>query len=202
MDPRFQDAMSDSADEDLAASAAAGDRDAFEALVRRYGSHLQAVIQNQVADVERTLDLAQEVWLKVYRALPRYRPEGAFRSWFFAIALNHVRDAARSARRSKVMYLDEFRSPPATAAHLDPRRRTAEKATIEAAMREVNEPFRAAVVLVDVLQLSYEEAAVSLGCRVGTVKSRVNRGRLAFRDEYERLSAAPKVRGTSEGAQP
>jgi RNA polymerase sigma-70 factor (ECF subfamily) len=138
----------------------------------------------------------------VFRALPRFRPEGSFRSWLFSIALNHVRDAARSERRSRVVYFDEFRFAPAASGKHDPRGRTEEKAVIENAMREVTEPFRSAVILVDVMQLSYEEAAESLGCRVGTVKSRVNRGRLAFRDEYERLSSgATQRRETRDGAQ-
>lgn len=203
MDRTLLDATRDSSDDELAASAAAGDRDAFEVLVRRYGPHLQGVVDHQVRDPHRGLDLAQEIWLKVFRALPRFRPEGSFRSWLFSIALNHVRDSERAERRSRVVYLDEFRSPPSTSAKHDPRGRTEEKAVIESALQGVLEPFRSAVILVDVMQLSYEEAANSLGCRVGTVKSRVNRGRLAFRDEYDRLSVAVRPRRQSiDGAQP
>ena len=64
--------------------------------------------------------------------------------------------------------------------------------------RPDTEPFRTAVVLVDVMQLSYEEAATSLDCRIGTVKSRVNRGRLAFRDAYVRVSGPQHGRGHVE----
>lgn len=184
----------DPPDDELALRAAASDRDAFESLVRRYGPHLQAVVDHHVGDPHRGLDVAQEIWLKVFRALPRFRPEGSFRSWLFSIALNHVRDAARSERRSRVMYLDEFRFSGGSSLRHDPRGRTEEKAVIENALREVSEPFRSAVILVDVMQLSYEEAAESLGCRIGTVKSRVNRGRLAFRDEYDRLSSGATER--------
>jgi RNA polymerase sigma-70 factor (ECF subfamily) len=61
-----------------------------------------------------------------------------------------------------------------------------QRAAIESALQQVAEPYRSALVLVDVQGLSYEEASVSLGCAVGTVKSRVNRGRFSFRDHYQK----------------
>ncbi len=187
-------------DEALATLASHGDRAAFEALVHRYGSHLHGVVEHQVGDSNRALDLVQEIWLKVFRAIPRFRPDGSFRSWLFSIALNHVRDNARAERRSKIVYLDDFRTPTPGAASDDPHGRVEEKSAIEAALREVAEPYRSAVILVDVMQLSYEEAATALDCRVGTVKSRVNRGRLAFRDEYAKVSGdAIDPRESAEG---
>ena len=188
-------------DEILAVAASGGERGAFEELVARYGAHLIGVLERQIGDEHRALDLAQEIWVKVFRALPRFRPEGSFRSWLFSIALNHVRDDARSGKRSKVVYLEDFRAPsPALAT--DPRGRTEEQAAIQSALDQVIEPFRSAVVLVDVMGLSYEEAAVSLDCRVGTVKSRVNRGRLAFKTEYEKQAERnPRIRAV-EGPTP
>ena len=172
-------------DDQLAAQAAAGTRDAFEDLVVRYGAPVLAVVEKQVGEHHAALDLSQEIWIKVFRALPRYRPGGSFRSWIFSIALNHVRDARRREQRSRVVYIDEYRSPPPSPRKDDPRGRTEEQAAIELALGRVPEPFRSAVMLVDVLELSYEEAARSLDCAVGTVKSRVNRGRFAFREVYE-----------------
>ncbi len=175
-------------DESLATAAGRGSRDAFEDLVFRYGSAVLAVVERQVGDHHGALDLAQEIWVKVFRAITRFRPDGSFRSWLFSIALNHVRDARRQQARSKVVYMDEFRASPSASRSFDPRGRTEEHAAIEAALAQVPEPFRTALVLIDVMQLSYEEAAGSLSCAVGTVKSRVNRGRFHFRDVYRKTN--------------
>ncbi len=175
-------------DEDLALAAGAGARDAFEALVTRYGAVLLAVVEKQVDDHHLAHDLAQEIWIKAFRALPRWQPDGSFRSWLFSVALNHVRDERRKRSRSRVIYLDEFRAPPAAPTSVDPRGRAEEHAAIASALLRVPEPFRTAVHLVDVVGLSYDEAARTLACAIGTVKSRVNRGRLSFRDEYQQVS--------------
>lgn len=174
------------ADETLALEAGAGSRAAFERLVSRFGAALLGVIEKQVGDVHLADDLVQEVWIKVYRALGKYRPQGSLRSWLFSIALNHVRDAKRRKARSRVVYIDDFRSDPDATPSFDPRGRVEEAAAIEAALERIQEPFRTAITLVDIMSFSYEEAAVSLDCAVGTVKSRVNRGRFAFRDYYLR----------------
>lgn len=174
-------------DEGLALRAAAGRRDAFEALVFRYGAALLAVVERQAGDHHEALDLVQEVWLKVFRALPRYQPGGSFRSWLFSIALNHGRDARRRRQRSRVVFIDEYRADAAPGG--DPSGRAEEHAAIETALAAVPEPFRTALLLVDVTGLSYEEAAASLDCAVGTVKSRVSRGRFAFRDVYLQADA-------------
>ncbi|MBI4878727.1 MAG: sigma-70 family RNA polymerase sigma factor [Planctomycetes bacterium] len=188
------------ADEDLAREAAAGRRDAFEALVARFGSSLLAVIGKQVNDHHAALDLAQEVWVKVFRAMHRYRPEGSFRSWLFSIALNHVRDALRQRQRRREVCAGDLSAAPAAGGWFDPRGRSDEAAAIEAALERVPEPFRSALCLVDVLDFSYEEAARSLDCAVGTVKSRVNRGRFAFRDQYLKAAGGLAGRASAPGA--
>ena len=172
------------ADEQLALAAGAGDRAAFEGLVSRFGAAILGVVEKQVGDHHLAHDLAQEIWIKVFRAIGRFRPEGSLRSWLFSIALNHVRDANRQKARSRVVYIDDFRTAPGATPSFDPRGRTEESAAIGYALERVPEPFRTALTLVDVMSFSYEEAAKSLDCAVGTVKSRVNRGRFAFRDHY------------------
>lgn len=183
LEPRLNPPL---ADEQLALDAAGGSRDAFEELVQRFGAAVRGVIEKNVEDYHLAFDLAQEVWVKVFRALPRWQPTGSFRSWLFSVALNHVRDAKRSKARSRIVYLDEFRTTPAAPKANNPHGRHEEQSAITAALTAVPEPYRTAVVLVDVNGLSYEEAAESLGCAVGTVKSRVNRGRFAFKDLYLR----------------
>ena len=163
-------------DEELAVSAQTGSRDAFEGLVRRFGSSVQIVVERQVGDAHLALDLTQEIWVKVFKALPRFRPQGSFRSWLFSIALNHVRDAKRRQARSRVVYLDDFRAPPRAPLRFDPRGRTEEHAAIEEALDRVPEPYRTSLLMIDILDLTYEEVATALDTKIGTIKSRVNRG--------------------------
>jgi RNA polymerase sigma-70 factor (ECF subfamily) len=180
------------ADEEHALRAAAGAVDSFEVLVERYGARLLAVLERQIGEHHVALDLAQEVWIKVFRTLDRFRAGSAFRPWLFTIALNHLRDAHRRAGRSRVVSMEDHRHDAALAAaedpRADPRAERDERAAIAQAMGRVAEPFRTALGLVDVGGLTYEEAAQTLECAVGTVKSRVHRGRLLLRDHYLKLS--------------
>lgn len=187
-------------DDVLARRAARGDRASFERLVERYADALLAVIESRVGDPHTALDLLQDVWIKVLRALPDYRPNGSFRSWLFAVALNRTRDHKRRTARRQVVSLDEVRDrlgsgePAFDEAAL-------ERAAIRRALDEVPEPYRTALQLVDVLGFSYDEAAESLGCAVGTAKSRVHRGRAAFRAAYERQEPAQRRRGDERSVQ-
>jgi RNA polymerase sigma-70 factor (ECF subfamily) len=174
------------ADEEHALRAAAGAADSFEALVERYGARLLALLERQTGEHHVALDLAQEVWIKVFRSLDRFRAGAAFRPWLFTIALNHLRDAQRRAGRSRVVSMEDHRHAAAD----DPRPLRDERAAIAQALGRVDEPFRTALGLVDVGGLTYEEAAATLACAVGTVKSRVHRGRLSFRDHYLELCGA------------
>ncbi|MEM7201280.1 MAG: RNA polymerase sigma factor [Planctomycetota bacterium] len=166
-------------DESLALAAGRGAWDAFEQLVERYGGRVVAALERRVDDHHTAHDLAQEAWIRVHRALPRFDGRRTFRCWLFAIALNAARDEGRRRRRNRLVYADDLatveRQPPPP----DP---------IEDVLQRVPEPFRSSLQLVDLEGLSYEEAAVSLRCAVGTVKSRVSRGRLAFRDHWQRAN--------------
>lgn len=182
-------------DESLVAQAAGGDRDAFTSLVERYGSRVLAVIEKQVGDHHGALDLAQEVWIKVYAALEDFRHGATFRPWLFAIVFNSIRDdhRNRARRRDRVSEVEPGQWEGAAAAgRYDPTATVAELEHIDAALAGVPEPFRAALQLVDALDFSYDEAAQSLDCSEGTVKSRVHRGRIAFRDLYEKLSGGAR----------
>ncbi len=182
-------------DESLVAQAAGGDRDAFTSLVERYGSRVLAVIEKQVGDHHGALDLAQEVWIKVYAALEDFRHGATFRPWLFAIVFNSIRDdhRNRARRRDRVSEVEPGQWEGAAArGRYDPTATVAELEHIDAALAGVPEPFRAALQLVDALDFSYDEAAQSLDCSEGTVKSRVHRGRIAFRDLYEKLSGGAR----------
>lgn len=185
-------------DQELAVQAAGGRREAFAELVARHTRGLHGVLQAALRDRHRSEDLAQEVWIKVFGALPRYRPAGSFRSWLYSIALNHLRDALRTGR---------VRRPPPTPdveALIDeearhPAERRDEVRRVHRVVADLDEPFRTALTLIDLAGLSYAEAAESCGCSLGTVKSRVHRARLAFRDAWVAGQASiPPVRSSPD----
>lgn len=174
-------------DEALAVAAAQGARSAFEALVERYAGRVVAVATRRIGDHDLARDLSQDVWVRVFRALPKFRSGGgSFRSWLFAIVLNATRDEQRRRRRSPVRYAEDLGQP------VD-RRDHAQRVAIDDALGDVDEPYRSALVLVDVEGLTYDEAARALGCAVGTAKSRVHRGRLAFREQWMKTRTDDEV---------
>jgi len=172
-------------DEALAAAAAQGSRAAFEELVERFGGSVVALIERRIGDHHTAMDLAQEAWVRTFRALSLYDANRSFRSWLFSIVLNVARDEGRRRERNRVISLDDHRDSLAVK---DASEQMEDRDLIDDSLGQVSEPFRTAMVLVDIEGLNYEEAAECLGCAVGTVKSRVNRGRLAFRDSWLRQS--------------
>ena len=166
-------------------------------LVERYGSRVHAVLEKQLGDHHHAMDMAQDVWIRVFRGLHSFRSAeegGRFRPWLFAIAFNLVRDQKRRPEWGQEVALEEHLQHKPAAERYNPSGRVEELAAIDEALNTVPDPFRAALHLVDVVGLSYQEAGDSLGCSLGTVKSRVNRGRLAFRDIFLKLSGhAPRV---------
>ncbi len=152
-----------------------------------------SVIEKQVGDHHGAHDLAQEAWMRVFGALRAFRSDAAFRPWLFAIVLNLVRDDQRRRVRHAIRFHRAEPEPSTDAVaprRDDPSRCAAERDALETALASVPEPFRAALQLVDALGFNYDEAAASLACSIGTVRSRVHRGRLAFRDSYQRLVGA------------
>ena len=178
-------------DEKLALRAAAGDRPAFDQLVERHAGRVLAVLERRLGDHHGALDLAQDAWIRIYRALSSFEPGRNFRSWLFAIVLNGARDEWRRRARSRVIYMDDFSVAESSEESVD-------RQEIEAALRSVAEPFRTALILVDIEGLSYEEAAEAQAVALGTAKSRVNRGRAAFRDAWRR-GLGETVAGGSAG---
>ncbi|ADU50535.1 RNA polymerase, sigma-24 subunit, ECF subfamily [Thermaerobacter marianensis DSM 12885] len=189
-------------DEALVQRAREGDLDAFTALVERYQVavyNLCLRLTNQPADAA---DAAQEVFLRVYTNLRRFQGRGPFRSWVYRIAVNTCRDELRRRRRRPVPAL----APPGPDAHPlpagddgDPARAVVGRevqAAIQDALGRLPEVFRTVVVLRDVEGLSYEEVAAVLGVSIGTVKSRVHRGRVMLRDW---LAAAGWLAGRGKG---
>jgi RNA polymerase sigma-70 factor (ECF subfamily) len=168
-------------DQTLASAAASGSHAAFARLVDRYAGRVVAVLERRLGDHSAAMDVGQETWIRVFRALPNFDVERSFRSWLFAIALNAARDEGRRRQRSPVDYVGDLPTQAGQGGTPDDRQ------AIDRALAGVTEPYRTAVVLVDSEGLDYAEAAASCGCALGTMKSRVARGRAAFREQWRKV---------------
>lgn len=171
----------------LVARAAAGDGDAFRLLVERHQARIISLLHRLCGCPERALDLAQETFLSAHRHLGSFRHESRFSTWLHSIAVNHARAAGR--RRRPERSLDEPAgtapgpvepvgrepAPSARLEHADLARRVA------TALERIDERFREVVVLADMQGATYEEIATTLDIPVGTVRSRLHRGRSELR---------------------
>jgi RNA polymerase sigma-70 factor (ECF subfamily) len=184
--------VSDPSDEELLAAHLRGDRDAFGQLVGRHERRVYGICLRMLGNREDAQDAAQEAFLSALRRASSFRQEAAFSTWLYRIAVNAATDQARRRGRTRTTPLDpEDAGVPAPAGgHNDPGEDVATAVTVQAALTKVAEEFRAAVVLCDLLRLPYAEAAAVLGVPVGTVKSRVYRGRLALAEELGPRGAA------------
>ena len=175
------------ADGELVLSALAGRESGFEELVRRYQRPIAAYVYRMVGDYDAALDLTQEVFIKVYGSLSRYRAEFKFSTWIYKIARNAAIDyLRRAAARETSIPADEDR--PATV--VDSRRLTPEQESernercseIEMVVRLLPPTYRELIVLRHSNDLSYDEIAEVTGLPLGTVKNRLFRAREAMRD--------------------
>jgi RNA polymerase sigma-70 factor (ECF subfamily) len=171
---------------------AAGDESASAELVAEHQRTVVQLASNLLGDREEALDLSQEVFLRVFRTIHRFRGQSSLRTWIYRIAVNQARNRHRFWRRRH--RADQVSLDQHVAAHGDvfsgsgptPERVLAQKELAERLRVALNRlPFdqRTAIVLREVDGLSYEEIAYSLELAVGTVKSRLTRARQALRAE-------------------
>jgi RNA polymerase sigma-70 factor (ECF subfamily) len=174
-----------------------GDEGAFEEVYQRYAEMVYNLALRLSGDADQAADLSQEIFLRIYRHLERFRGRSTLKTWVYRVALNHCRSRLGRKRwwhwplreetdgEEGVQLLDEQRDPESRAIADDAGRR------VLAALRQVPEPFREAVILCDLQELSYQEIAEILGVRVGTVRSRISRGRDRLRDILEASETKP-----------
>ncbi len=161
---------------------AAGDQDAFRQLVQRHHRLVINVAYRALGDLGQAEDVAQEVFLKVYRHLPTYRHEKPFVHWLHRVAANAVTDALRKTR--SVQSLDALEQPPA-AAEGDPQDVAARRDTRRAvrhAIAKLPPHYRDTVALQVFHDLSYEEIAKTLDIPLGTVMSRLSAAKRLLRE--------------------
>ena len=165
-----------SADAELLQRYLAGDAEAFDELMRHHEDRVFGICLRMLRDREAALDATQDTFITVFRKASGFAGRSAFSTWLYRVAVNTCYDHARRAKRHMAESLPEGRDPidPAgedgfTAVELRP--------DLETALAALPEEFRAAVVLADVEGLGLQTVADALGVPVGTVKSRVFRGR-------------------------
>jgi RNA polymerase sigma-70 factor (ECF subfamily) len=167
---------------------------AYEELIERYEQQIFGMVYRLLGNQSDASDVVQEVFLKIFRGVATFREQSSLRTWIYRIAVNEANNHRRWFVRHCRMEvpLEETRPEHPNAAEYtpDPGRSPFEQAMdsetrtlIERALTQINPVFRTAVVLRDVQNLSYEEIADILQVSLGTVKSRILRGREALRHE-------------------
>ena len=173
-----------------------GDKTAFDALVLKYQSRILNLISRFVANPSDASDVAQEAFIKAYRALPGFRGDSAFYTWLYRIALNTAKNfLASGARQSFIASADydemeqidqsDTLKEQATPERLLLTRELQE--TIIKAIEGLPADLRSAIILREIDGLSYEEIAVVMECPVGTVRSRIFRAREAIDKQIKPL---------------
>lgn len=172
-------------DAELVALCQESDKLAFDLLIRRYRNMVNAELFRLAPDWHDRDDLAQEVYIRVWRWLPQLRRPQAFRRWLHTIITNVFKDEARRRLRAKVISLDEPVCEDGTVMEIadcknppdEVRWRQEVLSSVQDAMSHLPRNFRKALELRECDGLSYDEISQKLGCPIGTVKSRVKRAR-------------------------
>lgn len=189
-------------DRALVAEAAAGGREAFDELVSRHQARIFNLARALVGDDGEADDLAQETFIRAWRALGRFRGDSAFRTWLYRVAINVIRShlAARSRRRAVWGWWRHdtpggMRTALDVADATDMERDAMRRELIDRALAALPPDLRMAVTLRDVEGLEYREIADALGVPIGTVMSRISRARARLRPLL-----APLLSGATSGA--
>jgi RNA polymerase sigma-70 factor (ECF subfamily) len=188
------------ADRALAGSLRAGEEAAYEALIQRFEQPVFGVVSRLLEDAADAPDVVQDVFLKVFRNIGHFRGDSSLKTWIYRIAVNEARNQQRwfGRHRGKEVGFD-----PTAAEALgigdwlpDPARGPYEEALdhevqalVEQGLTRISATYRTALVLREVEELSYDEIAEILEISLGTVKSRILRGREALRKELTALAA-------------
>jgi RNA polymerase sigma-70 factor, ECF subfamily len=170
-----------------------GDQRAFEMLVVKYQRRIERLIGRMVRDSDLVQDIAQETFIRAYRAIPQFRGESAFYTWLYRIAVNTAKKALMDMKRDPLVFesalasRDDDEEPSRAEQTLtdgetpDALLASKEIATaVNTAIDALSEDLRQAVVLREIEGMSYEEIADVMNCPIGTVRSRIFRAREAI----------------------
>jgi RNA polymerase sigma-70 factor (ECF subfamily) len=162
-----------------------GEHEVFRFLVERYQEKVRNIIFSIFNDQDVVDDIAQEVFIKVYQALRNFRFESSFYTWVYRITVNKCRDELRKKKVKRFFSFQSFEKTTnlkienmATTTFDDENL----KGVIEESLKKLPEKFRMPIILKDIDGMSYDEIAEVLECEVGTVKSRLSRGRAMLKE--------------------
>ena len=170
----------------------AGDQKAFELLVIKYQRRIQRLIGRMVRDVDLVEDIAQETFIRAYRALAQFRGEAQFYTWLYRIAVNTAKKALMDLKRNPTVSENAYKSADDDETSPIENELTSSETPdavlaskeiaeiINAAMDALPEELRQAITLREIEGLSYEEIAEAMSCPIGTVRSRIFRAREAI----------------------
>jgi RNA polymerase sigma-70 factor (ECF subfamily) len=182
-----------------------GDSRAFEMLVVKYQRRIERLIARMVRDRDLVQDIAQETFIRAYRALPGFRGESAFYTWLYRIAVNSAKKALSDMKRDPVITEAALASRDAEdetsslgielIGSETPESVLASKeiaAAVNAAVDALSEDLRQAITLREIEGLSYEEISEAMNCPIGTVRSRIFRAREAIAERLRPHIDAPQ----------
>ena len=192
-------ASSDS-DGQLVERTLAGDKNAFGLLVSKYQRRIQRLIGRMVRDTDLVEDIAQETFIRAYRALPNFRGDAQFYTWLYRIAINSAKKALVELKRDPLVFEssqlintdeDETYGPTRELSSGEtPEMVLAAKEVanvVNGALEQLPDDLRQAISLREIEGLSYEEIATVMNCPIGTVRSRIFRAREAISDRVRPL---------------
>ena len=183
-------------DLELVKRAQRGERGAFDLLVLRYQHKVVKLVARLLRDPTEAEDVAQDAFVKAYRALASFRGDSAFYTWLYRIAVNTARNAMASRQRRPLDYEADLSETEQSAvasrmSHSDTPEATALSdeihETVNRAVAELPEDLRTAITLREIDGLSYEEIATLMNCPIGTVRSRIFRARESIAAELRPL---------------
>lgn len=177
----------------LIARATSGDPAAFNSLMQQHEGRMYAVALRMCANREDAQDCLQEAMLRIYRAISGFKGESSFATWVYRITMNTCLDELRKRKNRQSTSLDnlldmgwspsdETNAPEKHAIRNESRR------ALQSAIANLPEDMRSAIVLRDIEGLSYDEIAQALGINIGTIKSRISRGREKLREKLKENS--------------
>lgn len=194
-------AIASPADSDLllVERSVAGDQKAFELLVIKYQRRIQRLIGRMVRDVDLVEDIAQETFIRAYRALAQFRGDAQFYTWLYRIAVNTAKKALMDMKRDPTVSENSFKSSDDDETSVLENELTSSETPdavlaskeiaemVNSAMEALPEELRQAITLREIEGLSYEEISEAMSCPIGTVRSRIFRAREAISQRIKPL---------------
>jgi RNA polymerase sigma-70 factor, ECF subfamily len=198
----------------IVAELKAGSEDAFYWLIAHYNQPVYSLVYRILDDPSDAADTTQDVFIKVFRGIKNFNADSSLKTWIYRIALHEASNQRRwwfrhRGRETSIEPPDEYRDGRCAIAlreliadsgksPLDSVYDSELRTRVETELRAVSEPYRTTLILRDIEELSYEEIAEVLGVSLGTVKSRLMRGREALRKRLERHLSAFGIQVDSE----